>query len=260
MEPVRTIGVAAWRADCGKHLLRRAQHLVDKQGVAEWVWVVRPTNDPTLRMLQVFAESSAVPVVVLAEDYDAPTDRILRVSIPADIGLNAAVMRGAQRVLYHESDLISLEDVALSLGGVLDAGDPRAIVGGWPCLASDGMAESQMLFDGAARLGREMSISIDGEPQPLPFFYDSWGYRLDGERFSSVPPHSPCYRADEPFRLDSVGSVALIDARYLHSGARMESGGFVRLCEQIRLLGGEVWCDPRVSITQPLELWTFENN
>ena len=40
----------------------------------------------------------------------------------------------------------------------------------------------------------------------------------------------------------------------------MEGGGFVRLCEQIRVLGGEIWCDPRITITQPLELWTFENN
>lgn len=259
MRPVTTIGVSCWRADCGKHMALRMSHLLEKRGVAEWVWVVRATNDVTSRLLVAAAESAPVPVSVIEEDHDAPDDRILRVSLPADIGLNAAIMRGADRVLYHESDLISPEDIALRLGDVLDT-PPRAVVGGWPCLASDGMAESQMLFEGAARLGRELTISIDGKPQPLPFFYDSWGYRYEGQRFGSVPPHSPCYRADEPFCLDSVGSVALIDAVYLRSGARMEGGGFVRLCEQIRLLGGEIWCDPRVTITQPLELWTFENN
>jgi hypothetical protein len=57
-----------------------------------------------------------------------------------------------------------------------------------------------------------------------------------------------------------VGSVALIKADYIRRGARMNGGGMVGLCESIRGLGGEVWCDPRVPIVQPTELWTINND
>ena len=129
-----------------------------------------------------------------------------------------------------------------------------------PCLASVGMDESLDLYGGAMRLGRHMQLHVEGQKPAEPFFYDTWGYRHDGQRFASVPPYSPCYRPDEPFRLDTVGSVALIDARYLQLGARMEHEGFVNLCGRVREQGGEIWCDPRITINQPLELWTFQDN
>jgi|GEM_PF-6719039 len=257
---MKIVGVSMFMADCGKHLQRRLEHLVSKRGVSAWVWIVRRTNDVTDRLLHAFVDSSPVPAMVIEESWPQPADRLMAVSMAGDVAMNAALMRGAERILFHESDLISPEDVALRLGEVLDSSPAAAVAGGWPCLASEGMDESLMLFDGAARLGREMQIAFDGQPAALPFFYDSWGYRLDGQRFASVPPYSPCYRPDEPFRLDSVGSVALIDARWLRYGARMEHDGFVRLCDQIRQMEGEVWCDPRIIINQPLELWTFQNN
>jgi hypothetical protein len=257
---VTTIGVAMWMADTGKHMFRRCEHLLAKQGVSAWVWVVRPTNDCTAKLLGAVRDGSPVPVMLIEEQHGQPEDRIMSVSIAADIGLNAALSAGADRVLYHESDLISDDDIVAKLSGVLDASPAAGIVGGWPCLASKGMPESLRLFPGDARLGECLSLNVDDSEPTLPFFYDSWGYRHEGKRFASVPPYSPCYRADEPFMLDSVGSVALIDCEYLRRGARMEVDGFVGLCSRIRTLGGEVWCDPRVLVSQPLELWTFQNN
>lgn len=257
---MKTIGISAWMADCGKHLKERAEHLLSKPGVDGWVWIVRPTNDVTSKMLRYIEEEFSGTLFVIEESWEKPAERLLAASIVGDVGINAALMRGADRVLIHESDLFSPHDLVERLADVLDADAARAVCGGWPCLASAGMDESLMLCDGAARLGEHLQIQMDGKPAPLPLFYDTWGYRSAGARFTSVPPYSPVYLADDPFRLDTVGSVALIKAEWLRLGARMENNGFVGLCERIGLMGGEVWCDPRVIINQPLELWTFQNN
>lgn len=257
---MKTIGLAAWKGDIAKHFLRRAEHLLEKQGVDGWIWIVRRTNDCTDRLMKALAEQSPTPLLVIEESWPASDDRLLTLSVMADALLNEALMRGAERVLYHESDLISPRDIAVRLSQVMEAGENRGAVGGWPCLASDGMDESLHLYPGAFRIGTNLQMSIGDEPAVLPLFYDTWGYRLDDKRFASNPPYAPCYRADEPFRLDTIGSVALIDAKYLHAGARMGHYGFVHLCDRIRSMGGEVWCDPRIVINQPLELWTFETN
>lgn len=257
---MKTIGVSAWMADCGKHFNERVEHLLGKPGVDAWVWIVRPTNDLTSKLLQVVAERSGGRVLVIEESWEKPADRILACSIVGDVAINAALMRGADRVLIHESDLISPHDLVERLSAVLDAAESNAVCGGWPCLASVGMDDSLMLCPGAARLGENVEIQMDDKPAHLPLFYDTWGYRHEGQRFASVPPFAPCYTADQPFRLDTVGSVALIKSPWLHLGARMEDGGFVGLCEKIGLMGGSVWCDPRITINQPLELWTFQNN
>jgi hypothetical protein len=199
-------------------------------------------------------------VLIIVEPWTKPADRLLACSLVGDVAINAALMRGAERVLIHESDLISPEDVVPRLAAVLDADPKRAVASGWPCLASVGMDESLDLYEGAMRLGKHMHVMLGDDQAPLPLFYDTWGYRHEGVRFSSSPPYSPVYRPDEPFRLDTVGSVALINAEYLRLGARMENEGFVGLCDRIRQLGGEVWCDPRIVVNQPLELWTFQNN
>lgn len=257
---MKTIGISAWKGDAGRHLARRALHLIDKQGVDAWIWIVRRVNDCTDKMLEWVAEHSSVQIGLIVESWEAPEDRLVRCSLVGDVAINAAIMRGAERVLIHESDLISPDDVVPRLAAVLDGGERRAVAGGWPCLASVGMDESLDLYGGAMRLGRHMQLNVEGQKPAEPFFYDTWGYRHEGVRFASVPPYSPCYRPDEPFRLDTVGSVALIDARYLQLGARMEHEGFVNLCVRIRQQGGEVWCDPKITINQPLELWTFQNN
>jgi hypothetical protein len=257
---MKTIGISAWMGDVGKHFFRRTQHLIDKTGVSAWIWIVRGTADCTTKALGFVQDNSPVPILVIEEPWQKPEDRILACSIVGDVAINAAVMRGAERVLIHESDLISPDDIVPRLAAVLDAGERRAVAAGWPCLASVGMDESLDLYSGAMRLGKHLQIEVGGKPATLPLFYDTWGYRHEGQRFASVPPYSPCYRPDEPFRLDTVGSVALIDASYLRLGARMECEGFVGLCDRIRQQGGEIWCDPTLTINQPLELWMFQNN
>ena len=232
---MKTIGISMFRADAGRHLTRRAQHLLAKEGVDEWVWVVRPAADMTLQILR--DESKNHRVVIADEGWPLIDDRMSRLSAAADFGVGIALARGAERILWHESDLFSPADVVALLGRT-----KAAVVGGWPVLPGDNTDRSLMLMDGAAVFPSEQ-------------FYDTWAYRHGDVRFENK-----ALRPDEPFQIDSVGSVALIDAEYFKHGARFWPGAFVKLCEWVRATGGEIWCDPRVTVVQPLELWVFNND
>ena len=234
-----TIGISMFRWDAGKHLVRRVSHLLAKRGVDKWIFMVRPEMDMTAAMLQTY---EGAKVNVIQEWWPAVEDRMIRLSVAADVALSAATDAGADRILWHESDLISPTDVV----GLLARTD-GTIVGGWPVLPGHETPAELMLHTGAVRLDTEK-------------FYDTWGYRHQGERFTNEPPYAPAYRPDAPFQLDSVGSVALIDASAIRRGARFSPGAFVNLCGTARAGGGTVWCDPRVKIVQPLELWVIRND
>ena len=232
---MKTIGISMFWADAGRHLSRRAKHLLEKEGVDEWVWVVRPAADMTMEFLR--QESQGHRVVIADESWSALGERMPRLSVAADFGVGIAMARGAERILWHESDLISPPDVVALLGRTT-----AAVVGGWPVLPGTGCDPALMLMPDSSTLPDEK-------------FYDTWGYRLGGVRFES-----DAARPDEPFALDSVGSVALIDAEHVRRGVRFFPGAFVKFCEWVRATDGEVWCDPRVKIVQPLELWVFNND
>lgn len=237
---MKTVGVTMWMNDAGRHLARRVKHLSAKVGVDEWVWVVRPTPDMTDTMLRTMAKGAGATVVL--EDWPQPDDRILSLAVAADIGVAAAVARDADRILWHESDLFTATDLVPLLERTAGA-----VVGGWPVLPGEDTPKELLLYEGA---------SVFTESQ----FYDTWGYRLGGRRYTNEKPHHPQHVADTPYQLDSVGSVALLDASYIRRGARFAPGAFVRYCEWVRALGGTVWCDPRVPVVQPLELWNFNDD
>jgi len=239
---MKTVGIAMWKAAVSRHFQDRCDHLLEKTGVDQWVFVVRPTNDLTHQAIVAGAKASKGRVVAVVETWEMPEERMTSLSAAADAGVFAALKAGADRVFYHESDLRSPPDVVERL-----AETQAAIVGGWPVLPGHDADKSLLIRHDAMLLDKSA-------------FYDTWGYRAGGDRFLNQPPYHAVYAADRPFRLDSVGSVALIDAGYLRRGARFTPGAFVSLCEQVRELGGEVWCDPRVEIHQPLELWEFNHD
>jgi hypothetical protein len=240
---MRTIGLSGFKGDISKHLMARVKHLLAKPGIDHWFWGVRETNDMTYAYLKQVEGWSEGKVTVSSEEFPAWSERILHLSVIGDMGLSVACANDADRVLIHESDLITPVDIVEMLSGT-----DGSVVGGWPVLANQSTPEDLMLYPGAMRLSMEQA------------FYDTWAYRAGGERFTNEPPYHPAYRADKPFQLESVGSVALIDASYLRRGARMFPEGFVGLCDSIRALGGTVWCDPTVPVIQPLELWTFNDD
>lgn len=242
------VGISMWYADAGKHLADRAMHLFGKVGVDRWMFTVRPAKDCTQFFLSSLADDVEADVEIRLEPEEQPEDRLPRLSAAGDSILDY-VRDTDDFILWHESDLFTPPDVALRLGGAgLKWSVSPGAVGGWPWL-SHCPTEPTL----GVRTPKRMTL----DP---PFFYDTWGYRKDGVRFGNKPPYHECYRPDEPFRLDSVGSVVLIDASYIRRGARMNGNGLVGLCDSIRSLGGEVWCDPRVPVVQPLELWTINND
>lgn len=242
------VGISMWYQDAGKHLADRAMHLFAKKDVDRWMFTVRPGRDATQHMLSAMADYCGVECEIIIEPEEQLEDRLPRLSAAGDAILDH-VRDTDTHVLWHESDLFTPPDVAVALG-YADCLGAEAIgaVGGWPWL-SHCPAHPEL----GIRTPKRMTL----DP---PIFYDTWGFRKDGVRFANKPPYHECYRQDGPFRLDSVGSVVLIDAAYIHKGARMNGNGLVGLCESIRSIGGEVWCDPSVPVVQPFELWTVNND
>lgn len=231
--------LSMWYADAGRHLADRVLHLFSKVGVTRWIFSVRPSRDSTPEFLEAladFAGKAADEAVIYLEQDEQADARIERLSAAGDRLLG--MVGDEDYVLWHESDLYTLPNVVESL-----AATPGAAVGGWPVLAH---------CDRHPHLGVTTPKRMIFDP---PLFYDTWGYRAGGRRFGNRSPYHDAYRP-EPFALDSVGSVVLIRADYIRRGARMAGGGLVGLCDSIRRMGGDVWCDPRVPVVQPAELWT----
>jgi hypothetical protein len=239
---MKVLCLSMWFNDAGKHIADRAIHLLTKPGITRWVWSVRPGRDCTTESLVAladYANKRADEVGVYVEPEEQPEDRIERLSKAGDVLLST--VEDEDYVLWHESDLFTPDDLVERLAAV-----NAAAVGGWPLLSHD--ATKSLGIRTQKRMYLDQSI-----------FYDTWGYRQGGVRFGNHAPYHKCY-LPEPFPLDSVGSVTLIKADYIRRGARMNGGGMVGLCESILGLGGEVWCDPRVPVVQPTELWTLNND
>lgn len=234
--------VSMFHRDAGKHLADRLSHLYAKQGVSRFVHKVKPGPDSTPAIISVVANRLGVDVEILHEEEANLGERIRTLSAAGDAALDA-VRDDDDYVLWHESDLFSPVDLVARM-----LKTDAAVVGAWPWLS---------------HCPADMSLGLPGSHRtllPEPIFYDTWGYRKDGRRFTNLPPHHECYRSGSPFALDSVGSVVLVKADYIKRGARMNGNGLVGLCEAIRGMGGDVWCDPRVHVVQPVELWVFNDN
>jgi hypothetical protein len=86
-------------------------------------------------------------------------------------------------------------------------------------------------------------------------FYDVWAFRSqDGQMFG---PYPPAWFAKEygeaPFEIYSAGSAILFKVDYIRGGARLsEETAIVGMCEQVRAMGGKLYCDPAVHIIHPI--------
>jgi hypothetical protein len=241
---MKVVCISMFHRDAGKHLADRLTHLYAKQGVSRFIHKVKPGPDCTPAIIESVSARLGAQIDMIWEDEPDYGDRLATLSAAGDVALSA-VRPDDDLVLWHESDLFSDDDIVARLH---EAAPGAAAVGAWPWLS---------------HCPGRMELGLPGRQRtllPEPLFYDTWGYRKDGVRFGNRPPHHECYTADQPFRLDSVGSVVLIDAAYIRRGARMHGNGLVGLCADIRRMGGEVWCDPRVPVVQPTELWVFNDN
>ena len=234
--------LSMWYGDASKHLADRALHLLGKEGITRWVWAVRPARDCTQDMLDVVADFAGKgdEVSIYLEPEDQPDERIERLSKAGDVLLST--VEDEDYVLWHESDLFTLPGVAGAL-----AASGAAACGGWPVLSHSPTHPTL-----GVRTPRRVTLNNS-------IFYDTWGYRSGGVRFSNNPPYHDCYQPTQ-FALDSVGSVVLVKASYIRHGARMNGRGIVGLCDAIREMGGDVMCDPAVPVVQPVELWTLNDD
>jgi hypothetical protein len=158
--------------------------------------------------------------------------------------------------LHHTPRPERMKTLALTGNAVWDriAGD------NWADFAL--MLESDLIFTGdlltrlvqripaeAAALAPMIWVTEGGQLR----FYDIWAFRLNRQGFPPYPPAWYASRYDErPFEVDSAGSVVLFRMDYIRRGARLsEHSAVVGMCEQIRAVGGKIYCDPETHIIHP---------
>lgn len=239
--------ISLWRNDADRCLEARARHLLAKRSSGDvagelelsWLWIVGDSTDGTAELLEEAAGGGAglgLEVEIINGDTgiageDLATRR-RRLSATATI-LFAAIDPRADLVLLHESDLRSsdlvIEELLAAVFDVAEEGSSiRHAVAGWP------------------------TIELEAQPQ----FYDVWAYRdLDGRPFSARAPYARGYRRRQPFEVSSFGSVWLAPADLVR-GRVLEELAILDLCRQWRAEGVRLWCDPRVAVVQPKQLWS----
>jgi hypothetical protein len=223
----RVVMISLWRDDELRRLYERTQHLLSKSYAnLRWMWLVGDSSDATESMLRNIAWQSGRDAEIVRADTgivgEDPTTRVRRLSVTVNAGFER-VRESDEYVLIHESDLISPTDLVERF---LETG--KCPIAGWPVLPLD----------------------------TASLFYDTWAYRRNGVRFTNDAPHHACYRPDECFEVDSVGSVWMMHAEDLRAGVRAERLACVELCEKLRARGRRIWVDPRVQIIQSIDLWT----
>jgi hypothetical protein len=83
------------------------------------------------------------------------------------------------------------------------------------------------------------------------YFYDVWGFRKDGTRFSPLSPyHSGMSLSADITEVDSVGSCFVARADKIQE-ARAESGALVEWCDRMRALGSRIGVTPLFQVEHP---------
>jgi hypothetical protein len=221
--------ISLWRDDMHRDIKRRVDHLLSKSyPVKRFIWVVGNCQDETEDYLHARAERSGQDVTVVPYDSryqdDDPDSRLRRLSETFNAGLDH-LRPEDDTLLVHESDLISPVNVIERLLAV--PGDVRA---GWPVL----------------------TVPNNGGA----VFYDTYAYRKDGQMFINGWPYHPCYRAGQPFEVDSVGSCWLAPALDFRAGIRCDRYAVMDLMRQLKANGRRIVVDPTLMIEQPAGLWT----
>lgn len=122
-------------------------------------------------------------------------------------------------VFYVESDLIWSPETALSLGGTVY---PRQLDIAAP-----------MIFAGE-------------------HFYDVWGFRADGQRFSPFPPYSHALTGEKFSYVDSVGSAFVTHREVVTDGRlRMTDGALVEFCGKAKRFNYRIGVVPAERVEHP---------
>lgn len=222
----RVVILSMWANDVERGLEARVNHLLAKTYAnLRYVWVVGDSQDDTENLLHQYRIAHMDKAIAIVR-YDSniaddnPNPRLMRVSLAANAGLKTVKMNDVYW-LIHESDLITPVDVAERL-----MAHGKDVIGGWVTLGD------------------------------TDTFYDSYVYRKDGVRFNNHAPFHACYKPNEVFELDSIGSCWLFPAKAIRDGMHCDTHGALQLCEWLKAHHYSIWCDPTTRVIQPVELWS----
>lgn len=81
-------------------------------------------------------------------------------------------------------------------------------------------------------------------------FYDIWGFRKDGKRFSPFAPHFPGLLESEYFAVDSVGSCLVMRAEVARACRIRNDYCLVGWCEDARAQGFRIAVRPSLQVRQ----------
>ena len=118
--------------------------------------------------------------------------------------------------------------------------------------------ESDLIWsaDVVPRLYRSLRDGFADVVAPMPFaagaFYDIWGFRKDGERFSPFHPYHRKLDHHGLTEVDSVGSALLISGAVARDTRAKDDRALVGFCDALRARGGRILVDARELIRHPV--------
>jgi len=180
------------------------------------------SQDRTRELLGWWGHETGIPVEIVDATHGGPvfgsTESPERLAALSTIGdkILAAVREGDDFLIYVESDLI------------------------W-----NAATMHYLLRRARTRAGVYAPMVFAGE-----LFYDVWGYRKDGVRFSPFPPYHAGLHEFNITPVDSVGSCLVMHANIARV-ARMNGGCLVGFCEDVRRRGWSVFVDPLLRVKHP---------
>jgi len=173
------------------------------------------STDETKRMLELNAKWTQIPVRVVDVSHGGPVfgsteapERMVALSKVCNTMLDN-IDREADVLVYVESDLDWMPHVICTL-------IERAL---W---RKDG-------FDVFA------PMVMAGEA-----FYDTWGFRCDGQRFSPFPPFHPALKGKKIVEIESAGSCLVMRAQVAHECRIRNDYCLVGWCEDARGKGYKI--------------------
>jgi hypothetical protein len=102
------------------------------------------------------------------------------------------------------------------------------------------------LIDHLAEVPAVAPMIMDGPNS----FYDSWGFRRDGVRFTKTPPYYPGLNG-QLFQVDSAGSVLFVRGDLARKARLSDGEAIIGFCDNINQAGGSIWLDPTQAVQHP---------
>lgn len=118
-----------------------------------------------------------------------------------------------------------------------------------------GIVESDLIWDAATivRLIDHLQYCEAIAPMIMDgpdSFYDVWGFRRNGVRFTKTRPFHPELNG-QVLKVDSAGSVLFMRGDLARLARFTDGEAIVGLCKEIYQYGGRIWLDPAATVTHP---------